>query len=29
MEVVIEELLVIWAASSAEEGVDRIAKLPL
>ncbi|MEG3989877.1 DUF5615 family PIN-like protein [Microcoleus sp. S28C3] len=29
MEVVIEELLVIWAASSAEEWVDRIAKLPL
>ena len=29
MEVVIEELLLIWAASSAEEWVDRIAKLPL
>ena len=29
MEVVIEELLVIWAASSADEWVDRIAKLPL
>lgn len=29
MEVIIEELLVIWAASSAEEWVDRIAKLPL
>jgi hypothetical protein len=29
IEVVIEELLVIWAASSAEEWVDRIAKLPL
>jgi hypothetical protein len=29
MEVVIEELLVIWAASSVEEWVDRIAKLPL
>ncbi|MDJ0737709.1 MAG: hypothetical protein QNJ47_27250 [Nostocaceae cyanobacterium] len=29
IEVVIEELLLIWAASSAEEWVDRIAKLPL
>jgi predicted nuclease of predicted toxin-antitoxin system len=29
IEVVIEELLVIWSASSAEEWVDRIAKLPL
>jgi hypothetical protein len=29
LEVVIEELLIIWAASSAEEWVDRIAKLPL
>lgn len=29
MEVVIEELLLIWAVSSAEEWVDRIAKLPL
>lgn len=28
-EVVIEELLLIWAASSAEEWVNRIAKLPL
>ena len=28
-EIVIEELLLIWAASSAEEWVDRIAKLPL
>ena len=25
----IEELLIIWAVSSAEEWVDRIAKLPL
>jgi Domain of unknown function (DUF5615) len=29
IEVVIEELLIIWAASQAEEWVDRIAKLPL
>jgi predicted nuclease of predicted toxin-antitoxin system len=29
IEVVIEELLLIWAVSSAEEWVDRIAKLPL
>jgi predicted nuclease of predicted toxin-antitoxin system len=29
VEVVIEELLLIWAASSAEEWVNRIAKLPL
>jgi hypothetical protein len=29
MELIIEELLIIWAASSAEEWVDRIAKLPL
>lgn len=29
IEVVIEELLLIWAASTAEEWVDRIAKLPL
>lgn len=29
IEVVIEELLMIWSASSAEEWVDRIAKLPL
>ncbi len=29
MDVVIEELLLIWAVSSAEEWVDRIAKLPL
>ena len=29
IEVVIEELLLIWAASSAEEWVDRIAKIPL
>ncbi|MEX0271940.1 DUF5615 family PIN-like protein [Leptolyngbyaceae cyanobacterium UHCC 1019] len=28
-EIIIEELLLIWAASSAEEWVDRIAKLPL
>jgi predicted nuclease of predicted toxin-antitoxin system len=28
-EVIIEELLLIWAASSAEEWVNRIAKLPL
>ena len=29
IEVVIEELLLIWEASSAEEWVNRIAKLPL
>ncbi|MBH8574428.1 DUF5615 family PIN-like protein [Nostocaceae cyanobacterium CENA369] len=29
VEVVIEELLIIWAISSAQEWVDRIAKLPL
>lgn len=29
IEVVIEELLLIWAASSSEEWVNRIAKLPL
>ncbi len=29
VEVAIEELLIIWAISSAEEWVDRIAKLPL
>lgn len=29
VEVVIEELLLIWAVSSAEEWVNRIAKLPL
>jgi precorrin-6B methylase 1 len=29
VEVVIEELLLIWAASSAEEWTNRIAKLPL
>lgn len=29
IEAVIEELLLIWAASSAEEWVNRIAKLPL
>ena len=29
MEVVIEELLLIWAVSSAEEWIDRIVKLPL
>lgn len=28
-EVIIEELLLIWAASSAEEWINRIAKLPL
>ncbi len=28
-ETVIEELLLIWAVSSAEEWVNRIAKLPL
>ncbi|RAM53084.1 MAG: hypothetical protein C6Y22_03095 [Hapalosiphonaceae cyanobacterium JJU2] len=29
IEVIIEELLLIWAVSSAEEWVNRIAKLPL
>lgn len=29
IEVVIEELLLIWAASSSQEWVNRIAKLPL
>ena len=29
IEIFIEELLLIWAVSSAEEWVDRIAKLPL
>lgn len=29
IEVIIDELLLIWAASSAEEWVDRIAKLPI
>ncbi len=29
IEIVIEELVMIWAASSAEEWIDRIAKLPL
>jgi hypothetical protein len=29
LEVVIDELLLIWEASSAEEWIDRIAKLPL
>ncbi|MEH2394644.1 MAG: DUF5615 family PIN-like protein [Nostoc sp.] len=29
VEVAIKELLMIWAISSAEEWVDRIAKLPL
>jgi precorrin-6B methylase 1 len=29
IEVIIEELLLIWAVSSVEEWVDRIAKLPL
>jgi Domain of unknown function (DUF5615) len=29
LEIAIEELLMIWAASSAEEWGDRIAKLPL
>jgi predicted nuclease of predicted toxin-antitoxin system len=28
-EVVIEQLLLIWAASNAEEWINRIAKLPL
>jgi hypothetical protein len=29
LEVIIEELLLIWAVSSAEEWLNRIAKLPL
>lgn len=29
IEVAIEELLLIWAASSAQEWINRIAKLPL
>lgn len=29
LEVIIDELILIWAASAAEEWVDRIAKLPL
>lgn len=29
IEVVIEELILIWSASDAEEWVNRIAKLPL
>lgn len=29
IEVIIEELLLIWAASTAQEWVNRIAKLPL
>jgi hypothetical protein len=29
IEMVIEELLLIWAVSSAEEWINRIAKLPL
>ena len=29
LEVIIDELMLIWAASAAEEWVDRIAKLPL
>jgi hypothetical protein len=29
IEVIIKELLLIWAASSSEEWVNRIAKLPL
>lgn len=29
IEAVIEELLLIWSASTAEEWIDRIAKLPL
>lgn len=29
IEVIIEELLLIWAASSSEEWVNRVAKLPL
>jgi hypothetical protein len=29
IEIIIEELIIIWTASSAEEWIDRIAKLPL
>lgn len=29
IEVVIEELILIWAASTAEEWINRIAKIPL
>jgi predicted nuclease of predicted toxin-antitoxin system len=29
MEIVIEELILIWSVSEAEEWIDRIAKLPL
>jgi hypothetical protein len=29
IEIVIEELVLIWSASSAEEWINRIAKLPL
>jgi hypothetical protein len=29
LELIIEELLIIWAVSSAEEWINRIAKLPL
>ena len=29
IEVIIEELILIWAVSSAEEWINRIAKLPL
>lgn len=29
IDTVIEELLIIWAASSAEEWINRIAKIPL
>jgi hypothetical protein len=28
-EVIIEELLLLWAVSSSEERINRIAKLPL
>lgn len=29
IELIIDELLLIWAASSSEEWINRIAKLPL
>ena len=29
LELIIEELLIIWAVSSAEEWINRIAKIPL
>lgn len=29
VEIVLEELVLIWSASSAEEWIDRIALLPL